>query len=77
MIRSRFGLSGTDYWPFLNAGVPIGGMHSGRAVMVKSPEQRDLFGGTPNANIDPCYHLACDTVSPRVPTSKASPSPLC
>lgn len=57
----------SDHWPLEQAGIPIGGLFSG-ASEPKSPEQANLFGGTPGTAADPCYHLACDTVANVDPT---------
>ena len=41
-------------------GIPAGGLFTG-AEVVKTPAQQAIWGGTPGAQFDPCYHLACDT----------------
>jgi Zn-dependent M28 family amino/carboxypeptidase len=51
----------SDYFAFINAGIPAGGLFSG-AEGTKTAEQAALFGGTAGAAYDPCYHQACDTV---------------
>lgn len=51
----------SDYRDFLNAGIPSGGLFTG-AEVVKSMEERKLFGGLAGASYDPCYHKACDTI---------------
>jgi hypothetical protein len=51
--------SNSDHFAFEQAGVTIGGVFSGLDLMSMSDAQ--VFGGTPNARMDPCYHLACDT----------------
>jgi len=53
---------GSDYVPFMEAGKPVGGLAAG-ASDIKTDAQRTLYGGTANAALDPCYHLACDTVN--------------
>ena len=54
-------INGTsDYWPFSEAGIPVGGLFSG-ASGVKTPEEAALWGGMAGVAYDPCYHLACDT----------------
>ena len=53
---------GTDYAPFLAAGIPAGGL-TGGAGDVKTEEEAEVFGGTAGVAYDPCYHLACDDVS--------------
>jgi Zn-dependent M28 family amino/carboxypeptidase len=56
-------LSGsTDYQPFLEAGIPVGGLFTG-ATGVKTPEEAAIYGGTAGVAYDRCYHLACDTVN--------------
>ena len=51
----------SDYFAFINAGIPAGGLFSG-AEGTKTVEQAALFGGTAGAAYDPCYHQACDTI---------------
>ena len=46
---------GSDYLPFLDEGIPAGGLMTG-ASRKKSMEQRKRFGGFANAQLDPCYH---------------------
>jgi len=50
----------SDYAPFIDAGIPSGGLFSG-AEGIKTPDQVALYGGTAGEQYDPCYHLACDT----------------
>jgi hypothetical protein len=50
-----------DYSPFLDAGVPIGGMTTG-AAQRKTQVQARLWGGTAGVAFDRNYHLAGDTV---------------
>ena len=50
----------SDYGPFLNAGIPVGGIFTG-AAGIKTPDEAALWGGTAGEQYDPCYHLACDT----------------
>lgn len=50
----------SDYGPFINAGIPAGGLFTG-AEGIKSAEQAAIWGGTAGQQYDPCYHLACDT----------------
>lgn len=50
----------SDYGPFIDAGIPAGGLFSG-AEDIKSPEQAALYGGVAGVAFDPCYHAACDT----------------
>jgi Zn-dependent M28 family amino/carboxypeptidase len=51
---------GSDYYPFLQAGVPAGGLATG-AGSLKTAAERTTFGGFANAAYDPCYHQPCDT----------------
>jgi Zn-dependent M28 family amino/carboxypeptidase len=51
----------SDYGPFLEAGIPAGGLFTG-AEEVKSMALRTKFGGLALAAYDPCYHQACDTI---------------
>jgi len=50
----------SDYFAFINAGVPSGGLFSG-AEVPKTEEQEDIYGGVAGLPYDPCYHQACDT----------------
>jgi len=50
----------SDYGPFLNAGIPVGGISTG-SLGIKTPDEAALWGGTAGDQYDPCYHLACDT----------------
>ncbi|GAA4192192.1 M28 family metallopeptidase [Microbispora amethystogenes] len=52
----------SDYGPFIDAGVPAGGLFTG-AEGVKTPEEQALFGGTAGQAYDSCYHKACDTIA--------------
>ena len=52
----------SDYGPFIEAGIPAGGLFSG-AEGIKTDEEAAVFGGTAGAPYDPCYHQACDTVN--------------
>lgn len=52
---------GSDYEPFLQAGIPVGGLFSGD-VEKKTKAQVQSFGGTSGKVLDPCYHKACDTI---------------
>jgi Zn-dependent M28 family amino/carboxypeptidase len=51
----------SDYKPFLEAGIPSGGLFTG-AEKLKTPEEAQRFGGTSGAPYDPCYHQACDRI---------------
>jgi Zn-dependent M28 family amino/carboxypeptidase len=50
----------SDHLPFLDVGVPVGGLFTG-AKGIKTEEEATIFGGTAGEQYDPCYHLACDT----------------
>jgi Zn-dependent M28 family amino/carboxypeptidase len=50
----------SDYGPFLEVGIPAGGLFTG-AEGIKTPAQAAIWGGTAGNQYDPCYHLACDT----------------
>eukprot|EP00050_Salpingoeca_kvevrii_P019496 m.86668 g.86668 ORF g.86668 m.86668 type:complete len:623 (+) comp8439_c0_seq3:380-2248(+) len=53
-------LGGSDYFPFLHAGIPAGSIATG-AGSIKTMDQRAATGGTANSPYDSCYHLSCDT----------------
>jgi Zn-dependent M28 family amino/carboxypeptidase len=50
----------SDYGPFIDAGIPAGGLFTG-AEGVKTATQAAVYGGTAGLAYDPCYHQACDT----------------
>ena len=52
----------SDHASFDALGIPTGGIFSG-ATELKSAAQAARFGGTADAPMDACYHLACDTVA--------------
>ncbi|HEX4814069.1 MAG TPA: M28 family metallopeptidase [Nonomuraea sp.] len=52
----------SDYGAFIDAGIPAGGIFTG-AEGIKTAEEAALFGGTPGAAYDPCYHDVCDTIA--------------
>ncbi|GIH29587.1 amidohydrolase [Acrocarpospora phusangensis] len=52
----------SDYGPFVEVGIPAGGVFSG-AEAEKTKEQVDLFGGEAGKPLDACYHKACDTIN--------------
>ncbi|WP_311764287.1 M20/M25/M40 family metallo-hydrolase [Arthrobacter ipis] len=52
----------SDYWPFLKAGIPTGGLFTGDDDE-KTAEQVQEFGGVENSEYDACYHRACDDIS--------------
>jgi Zn-dependent M28 family amino/carboxypeptidase len=49
----------SDYGPFIQQGIPAGGLFTG-AEQVKSPEEAQMWGGTAGEAYDRCYHQACD-----------------
>jgi Zn-dependent M28 family amino/carboxypeptidase len=51
----------SDYGPFIDVGIPAGGLFSG-AEGIKTPAQVQLFHGTAGVAFDKCYHQACDTI---------------
>ncbi len=52
----------SDYGPFIEAGIPAGGLFSG-AEGVKTADEAAVFGGTADAPYDACYHEACDGIT--------------
>ena len=52
---------GSDYEPFLRAGIPGGGLFTGD-VESKTKAQVQAYGGTAGKDLDSCYHKACDTI---------------
>jgi Zn-dependent M28 family amino/carboxypeptidase len=52
----------SDYFGFINAGIPAGGLFTG-AEGLKTAEEAAIFGGTADAPYDACYHQACDTAA--------------
>lgn len=51
----------SDYGPFIEVGIPAGGIFTG-AEELKTARQARRYGGVAGAPLDPCYHEACDTV---------------
>jgi Zn-dependent M28 family amino/carboxypeptidase len=51
----------SDYGPFIEGGVPAGGLFTG-AEGEKTEEQEAVYGGVAGLAYDPCYHQACDTL---------------
>ena len=49
----------SDYGPFIEAGIPAGGLFTG-AEGIKTPEEAAVYGGVAGEQYDPCYHLSCD-----------------
>jgi Zn-dependent M28 family amino/carboxypeptidase len=52
----------SDYGPFIEAGIPAGGLFSG-AEGVKTAEEAAVYGGTAGEPYDACYHQACDDIT--------------
>jgi Zn-dependent M28 family amino/carboxypeptidase len=52
----------SDYGPFIEAGIPAGGLFTG-AEGIKTAEEAAIYGGTAGEQYDPCYHLSCDDSS--------------
>ena len=52
----------SDYGPFIEVGIPAGGLFSG-AEGLKTAERGSVFGGTAGEPYDACYHQACDTTT--------------
>lgn len=52
----------SDYGPFIEVGIPAGGLFSG-AEGIKTTEEAALFGGTAGQPYDACYHQACDDIT--------------
>lgn len=51
----------SDYGPFLEMGIPAGGLDTG-AEGIKGMEERKVFGGLARTAFDPCYHQRCDDI---------------
>jgi Zn-dependent M28 family amino/carboxypeptidase len=51
----------SDYGPFIEVGIPSGGLFTG-AEVVKTADQAAKWGGTAGIAFDPCYHQACDNL---------------
>ncbi|MQY06823.1 M28 family peptidase [Actinomadura macrotermitis] len=52
----------SDYGPFLEAGIPAGGIDTG-AEGIKTAEEAKIFGGTAGQPYDACYHAKCDRIT--------------
>lgn len=70
LFEMHFGLTGdmsvavemsgrSDYAPFAEVGIPVGGLFTG-AEGTKSVKEASLFGGTAGEAYDACYHKECD-----------------
>jgi Zn-dependent M28 family amino/carboxypeptidase len=51
----------SDYFAFIQAGVPAGGLFSG-AEGIKTPREQRRYGGLAGVAYDECYHEACDNI---------------
>ena len=51
----------SDYGPFIEAGIPSGGLFSGAEAVMTEDESLDYDGQSGTA-YDQCYHKACDTL---------------
>ncbi|KAJ2760502.1 hypothetical protein IWQ57_006290, partial [Coemansia nantahalensis] len=54
-------VAGSDFVPFIDNGVPAGGVLTGAGELKSSDERRD-YGGLARAALDTCYHRDCDTL---------------
>ena len=61
----------SDYGPFIEAGIPAGGLFTG-AEGTKTEAQAETFGGVAGAAYDPCYHQACDSLDPEFDADQAA-----
>jgi Zn-dependent M28 family amino/carboxypeptidase len=52
----------SDYGPFIEVGIPSGGLFTG-AEVPKTAAEVEKYGGRPGISYDPCYHQACDTIA--------------
>lgn len=52
----------SDYGPFIDRGIPAGGLFTG-AEGIKTAAEALVYGGTAGVAYDPCYHAACDDLS--------------
>jgi len=51
----------SDYGPFIENGIPAGGLFTG-AEVIKPDNYRKDYGGLANAAFDTCYHQSCDDI---------------
>ncbi len=51
----------SDHGPFIDAGIPTGGLFSG-GIEPKTDAEAAAFGGTAGEPADACSHRACDTI---------------
>lgn len=59
----------SDYVPFAHAGIPVGGVQTG-SWQGKTEDQVERFGGVAGVPLDPCYHEACDSLTPPAPGAR-------
>ncbi|MEK7946325.1 M28 family peptidase [Pigmentiphaga sp. YJ18] len=52
----------SDYGPFIELGIPAGGISSG-VDEIKTEADVALWGGKAGITFDPCYHAACDDLA--------------
>ena len=53
----------SDYDAFISVGIPAGGLFTG-AEDIKTAEEAAIYGGLAGVAYDPCYHQACDSLTP-------------
>jgi Zn-dependent M28 family amino/carboxypeptidase len=53
----------SDYGAFITAGIPAGGLFTG-AEDPKTADDVAKWGGVAGEQMDPCYHQACDSLTP-------------
>ena len=52
----------SDYWPFINVGIPAGGLFTG-AEGIKTEEQVEIYGGIAGEPYDAYYHTPADDLN--------------
>ncbi|MFI6814627.1 M28 family metallopeptidase [Nonomuraea sp. NPDC050328] len=52
----------SDYGPFIQVGIPAGGLFTG-ADSDKTAAEAKVFGGEAGKPLDKCYHLPCDSLA--------------
>ena len=52
----------SDYGPFIEVGIPAGGLFTG-AEEIKTADEAALYGGLADVAYDPCYHQPCDSLT--------------
>jgi Zn-dependent M28 family amino/carboxypeptidase len=53
----------SDYDAFISVGIPAGGLFTG-AEGIKTAQEAEVYGGVAGVAYDPCYHQACDSLTP-------------